>query len=140
MRSAVYAALAWGALATTGCEGVPRSVLEDAREVRLKREGIETFDSNGVAPLAGVSALRIIEVEPLDRRSLGSDTLSQGFRTFVMRCRACHEVPDPRALPAYQWPGVMSRMKRNIEKAGLIPIPSEEERAVLDFLQRHGGR
>ncbi len=139
MRSALYVALSWGALAAAGCDGVPRSVLEDAREVRLKREGIETFDSTGEAPLAGVSALRIIEIEPLDRRSLGSDTLSRGYRTFVMRCRACHEVPDPAALPAYQWPGVLSRMKRNVARAGLVPMSAEDERAVLDFLQRHGG-
>lgn len=122
-----------------GCDfnPVPEHVREPGRRHRLEAVGVETFDSSGVNQLAGVSALRRIDVEPLDRSALDGDTLSAEFTTFLARCGACHDVPDPGSKTAAQWRSTLARMTHNQRQAGLLPMSRQQEGAVLEYLRRH---
>jgi hypothetical protein len=122
-----------------GCEvsAIPEHVREPGRRHRLEALGVETFHETGESGLAGVSATGRIAVERLNRRSLNGDTLSAEFRTFLARCGACHDVPDPGSKTAGQWRSSLRRMTHNQEQAGLLPMSPQQEGAVLEYLQRH---
>ena len=129
--------IAGAAVLGSGCNVTPDYVLEDGRRRRLEAAGVETFDSAGDFKLAGMSAIRDIEVEPLDKSSLGGDTLSAAYRTFTARCGACHDVPNPRSKRAYAWRSDLRRMSHNQERAGLLPMTPEQRSIVLRYLERH---
>lgn len=116
---------------------LPDHVQEDARRRRLQELGVERGAAGGGAPAAGVSAIRRIEVERLDPRKLGADTASAAYHRFLHRCGACHEAPAPSQHTTLEWPRVLTRMHRNVEDAGLLPIAAEDRDVILDFLQRH---
>lgn len=119
------------------CGGIPDSILEQGRERRLKAAGVETFDSTGSHELAGMSATRIIEIEPIDVRSLGVDMEGEEYKAFHARCSACHAAPTPDDRPAFLWPGVLKRMSENQLEAGLMPMSATDKARVLEFLERH---
>jgi hypothetical protein len=123
-------------LGLVGCDATPANVKEQGRRHRLAELGIERFDSTGHA-LAGVSATREIVLPVLERGELGGDTLGWGYRTFSMRCRACHQLPSPGSKLAHLWEGVMTRMTKNASNAGLMPMSAEDHVEILGFLQRH---
>ena len=124
-------------LAATACDATPANVKEQGKRRRLAALGIETFDGSGTHRLAGVSATRIISVEPLDARALDGDTLGAGYRLLSMRCGACHQPPAPASKPAWLWEGTVARMRQNAREAGLMPMSAGDEAEVLRFLQRH---
>lgn len=119
------------------CGGIPENILEQGRERRLEAAGVESFDSTGSFDLAGMSATRRIEVEPLDLRKLDGDTVGPAYLAFHARCSACHAPPAPESKTASLWSGVMNRMSHNQEDAGLMPMSASDKALVLDFLQRH---
>ena len=125
------------ALAMASCGGIPESVLEQGRERRLEAVGVESFDTTDSFDLAGMSATRLIEVEPLDVRKLDGDTVGPAYLAFHTRCSACHAPPAPGSKTASLWSGVMNRMSDNQEDAGLMPMRPGEKALVLEFLQRH---
>lgn len=132
-----WALLLAAPLALGACgDSLPDHVREDARRRRLEELGVEA-DPTGTAPRAGMSAIREVDVEPLDRRRLGSDTLSAEFHLFLHRCGACHAPPDPAMHTAAEWRSTLTRMHRNIEDAGLLPIAGEDRERILAFLARH---
>lgn len=130
-------ALAAG-LAACG-DALPDHVKEDARRKQLRELGVEHVEPTGGPRRAGVSAIRRIDVEPLDPAVLGADTASVAYHRFLHRCGACHEAPAPSQHTASEWSAVFTRMHRNIEEAGLIPVSDPDRRTILDFLQRHAG-
>lgn len=126
------------ALSAAACDTVPDYLKEDIRERRLSEAGVEAFDTTGTYKLAGMSALREVDIEAVDLRDLGGDTLGPDFLAFHARCSACHVAPAPSSKPAHAWSSVMSRMVHNQEQAGLMPMRQEDEARVLRFLERHG--
>lgn len=130
-------ALLLALLAAASCSGGSDRVAERAARQRLADVGLERFDSAGSFRLAGVSAVRDVEIEPLDVRHLEGDTTSAGYHLLVSRCAACHAVPAPASKDAYLWSGVLSRMRHNAAEAGLLPNTREDEALLLQFLQRH---
>jgi mono/diheme cytochrome c family protein len=125
--------------AVVACDALPPAVKDQGRAHRLSDLGIERFGSTGAYRLAGVSATRTIEVQPLKRGELEGDTLGAGYHAFRMRCQACHELPSPSAHPASLWEGIVGRMRTNALNAGLMPMTQDEEAKVVSFLQKHAG-
>lgn len=105
----------------------------------MEKAGVESFDPEGGAPLAGVSALRKIELEPLDPRALEGDTTSPEFHRFVHRCSACHQPPAPRQHTRAEWERVVRRMTQHVDSAGLLPLSALDRQQILRFLSRHAG-
>jgi len=132
--------LLWGVvpiLFAAACDTSPAYLREEGRRRHLQSLGIEGFDSGGAYALAGVSTMRRIDIATLDPRKLGEDTLDGAYRVLLMRCGACHDVPAPDSKPAYLWESVVSRMKKNAQDAGLMPMDPGDEVAVLGFLREH---
>lgn len=130
--------LAWLLLLAAGlaaCDATPAPLRERARRQRLSAIGIERFDTTGSYKLAGMSTYRIIDLEPLDPRVLGVDTLDPDYDVYRMRCGACHRAPAPGSKPAFLWAPTMSRMRKNAADAGLMPMSDRDEAAVLRFLR-----
>ena len=121
---------------TAGCDAIPEHALEQGRRRRLEALGVETFDSTG-SKLAGMSATQRVEVERLNRRSLGGDTLSPEFKTFLARCGACHDVPHPGSKKAHERRWTLKNKSNHQEKAGLLPMSPQQKGAVLEYLERH---
>lgn len=136
LRRPITAAL-WVALSGTACDATPRHIVDEGRARALQERGVDRFDSARAYPLAGVSAVRQVNVEPLRPEALGGDTLGPAFHAFTSRCGACHEAPDPTSRTAAEWSTAVRRMHRNVSEAGLLPIAPEEGELILDFLQRH---
>ncbi len=124
-------------LVAAACDTSPGYLREEGRRRHLESLGIERFDSGGAYALAGVSTIRRIELDALDPRKLRGDTLDPAYGVLLMRCGACHDVPAPDSKPAYLWESVVSRMKKNAQDAGLMPMDSSDEAAVLRFLREH---
>lgn len=124
-------------VATAACDASPDYLKEQGRRRRLAAVGVERFDSAAAFRLAGMSTHREIEIDALNPRALGSDTLGAAYHVFHMRCGSCHDVPSPSSKPGYLWEAVMSRMKTNARDAGLMPISSDDEAVVLRFLREH---
>ncbi len=131
---------AWIAIAATilslACDALPDHVMENARKQRVRDLGVE-FDTDGNAPKAGISVFREITVEPLNPRTLGSDTASPAYHLLLRRCGACHLAPDPAQLEEDQWRAVVTRMEGLIEDAGILPLEPRDRNTILSFLQRH---
>ncbi|MBI4544093.1 MAG: hypothetical protein HY703_02730 [Gemmatimonadetes bacterium] len=89
------------------------------------------------APLAGVSARARVQVQPLNRRRLGPDTMSHGFHRYLQRCFGCHARPAPGLHTAAEWAGVLDRMDSNMAAAGLLRLSREDRMAILRFLGAH---
>lgn len=124
-------------LFAAACDTSPAYLREEGRRRHLESLGIERFDSGGAYSLAGVSTMRRIEIDALDPRKLHGDTLDAAYHMLLMRCGACHDVPAPDSKPADLWESVVGRMKKNAQDAGLMPMDSSDETAVLRFLREH---
>jgi len=124
-------------LVAAACGASPDYLREEGRRRHLESLGVDRFDSGGAYPLAGVSTTRRIEIAALDPGKLGDDTSDAAYDVLLMRCGACHDVPAPDSKPAYLWESVVSRMRKNAQDAGLMPMDSSDEAAVLRFLREH---
>ncbi len=105
-------------------QGRRRRLAEQGRRHRLAELGVQPFDSTGRYALEGVS-------------TLGRDTLDGAFKTFRARCQACHDLPAPGSKPAYLWDATLSRMRKDVAEAGLMPWSSMDEAAIRRFLEDH---
>ena len=63
---------------------------------------------------------------------------------YQRACNQCHELPDPAAHSADEWPAVVARMQSNMEwmnrVVGSNPDPREprfEPQRIIAFLQAH---
>ncbi len=105
----------------------------------LRMWAFEESDLRDEAPMAGVSMNRS-SVEPLDRDGMGELAETEAFRTFFHRCTSCHMTPDPGIHRPGQWRGVVTRMERWMEKAGVLPLPAGERDTIVRFLDRASER
>jgi cytochrome c5 len=62
-----------------------------------------------------------------------------GLALFRQTCSLCHALPDPKLHTADEWPGVVGRMRKNMEIMGKRVITDQERDEVLNYLERHGG-
>lgn len=54
---------------------------------------------------------------------------------FAARCGFCHEIPDPAAHAAAEWPMVIARMRSNMALMGVSPLSDAEAGRVIAFLE-----
>lgn len=58
-------------------------------------------------------------------------------RSFQAVCTQCHALPDSQQHTAAEWPGVVTRMQKNMASMAK-PIPDERTlRQILGFLRAH---
>jgi hypothetical protein len=127
------------AVLLAACDAVPDHLRQDIQERRLEEAGVADLDPSGTSSSAGISILRGLEVRPMDPRTVGADTTSQGFHRYVHRCGTCHAAPDPTLKTSSEWRLLFPRMEKHMREVGLIPLGPLDQRLILEFLQRHGG-
>jgi cytochrome c553 len=56
-------------------------------------------------------------------------------RTYLHYCSGCHGAPRPGQYTAREWPSIVARMQQRRISARLGPIPPQDLREILDYLQ-----
>lgn len=85
---------------------------------------------------AGISFTTRPSIRPLEPRRLGSLRLTEDYHVFIHRCSSCHDPPDPSMHTPDEWPWVVRRMARWMDKAGVMPMPPAESLAIMPFLDQ----
>ena len=63
----------------------------------------------------------------------------EGREDFRRACSRCHALPDPGQHTPEEWPEVVERMRRNMERMDVEGISDTETRRVVRYLQRAAG-
>ena len=58
-----------------------------------------------------------------------------GRGEFATACSRCHALPDPRMHGPQDWPAVVMRMERNLERMNVRPFSPNEIGLILQYLQ-----
>lgn len=59
-----------------------------------------------------------------------------GREAFAVTCSSCHELPDPRVHSPQDWPTVVQRMERNVERMKAPVELGPRAAEILLYLQR----
>jgi len=59
----------------------------------------------------------------------------RGKATFEATCGRCHTLPDPRSHSPADWPTVVMRMERNMERMKVSGISNETTQAIITYLE-----
>ena len=54
---------------------------------------------------------------------------------FQQVCSRCHALPDPKLHTAAEWPGVVERMRKNMEIMGKTTITDQQRDGLLEYLR-----
>lgn len=83
-----------------------------------------------------ITYLQKYALKPLTSKKLsGSNTAAgKSFRTI---CTQCHVLPDPGQHTTNEWPGVVTRMQKNMIAMGKAPLDKATAREITGFLQRY---
>lgn len=63
-----------------------------------------------------------------------------GKETFVAVCSRCHALADPRVHSAPDWPVVVMRMEKNMEKMRVSGVSRPQAEAIVAYLQGASAR
>lgn len=138
-RSVVILALAAATAGVSAC-GQDAWTRYEERAAAIKELSQVNAGVDSEAYLASVSATQLVHVAPLGSVELTDHADSVDYHRFMHRCGACHTAPDPSLHTATEWPDVIQRMKATMRKAGLLPMDTSDESAVLDFVLRRSKR
>lgn len=58
-------------------------------------------------------------------------------KAYLYYCGGCHGAPRPGTYTAAEWPAIVSRMQQRRLSARLGPVPPEQLRQILDYLQEN---
>ena len=58
-----------------------------------------------------------------------------GKATFEATCARCHVLPDPRRHSPPDWPNVVMRMERNMERFKLSGVSRQMAESIVSYLQ-----
>jgi cytochrome c5 len=58
-----------------------------------------------------------------------------GMDAFRTVCTRCHMLPDPRAHSSADWPTVVMRMERNMERMRVPGVTHDQTQAIIGYLQ-----
>ncbi len=58
-----------------------------------------------------------------------------GKDTFERVCSRCHQLPDPKTHAGADWPGVIMRMERNMERMKVPGVTNEESQTIIGYLR-----
>lgn len=76
------------------------------------------------------NALRPASVETLGPQD------TPGLALFQKTCSQCHALPDPGLHTAEEWPGVVKRMRKNMEVMGKSAITDQEGDEIPGYLRQ----
>ncbi|MEJ2215303.1 MAG: hypothetical protein P8099_01690 [Gemmatimonadota bacterium] len=111
------------------------AVRQAAVERSLLRQWVLTkTDVGRSAPEAGISFERR-DIRPLTIARQEELSGLPGFGQYQHRCEACHGPPDPTLHRPSEWPGVVDRMGRHMQAAGLFPLSAQQRVGIMEFLQ-----
>ncbi|MDP3775226.1 MAG: hypothetical protein Q8Q85_13265 [Gemmatimonadales bacterium] len=57
-----------------------------------------------------------------------------GREVFEERCSRCHTLPDPRSHSSADWPAVVMRMERNMERMRVSGVTPEQTQQIVLYL------
>jgi len=63
-----------------------------------------------------------------------------GKETFQATCSRCHVLPDPRRHSPVDWPNVVMRMERNMERFHLSGVSHQMAEQIVGYLQMASAR
>ena len=58
-----------------------------------------------------------------------------GRDVYRERCSRCHLLPDPRTHSSADWPTVLTRMERNMERMKVSGITPDQAQAIIGYLR-----
>jgi cytochrome c2 len=58
-----------------------------------------------------------------------------GRETFQTVCSRCHQLPDPRSHASADWPGVIMRMERNMERMKVPGVTHDQSQTIIGYLR-----
>ena len=67
------------------------------------------------------------------------DPESPGAQVLRTRCGGCHRVYAPQTMTLEMWKVQLAQMRVLFAKRGIPWLPSDDEQALLDYLQAHAG-
>lgn len=67
------------------------------------------------------------------------DPESRGAQVLAGRCGGCHRVYAPESMTFEMWKAQLGRMRGLYAQRGIPWLSSDDERALLDYLQAHAG-
>ena len=67
------------------------------------------------------------------------DPESRGAQVLAGRCGGCHRVYAPGSMTLEMWKVQLAQMRVLFAKRGIPWLPSDDEQALLDYLQAHAG-
>jgi hypothetical protein len=59
---------------------------------------------------------------------------------YVAHCGSCHRPFDPASMTAPMWQVQVAAMQAKIIQANQPPLTAEQQRAILDYLERNAGK
>ena len=74
---------------------------------------------------------------PTGVADLPPDVTSAGGQLLLARCSGCHAAPMPSVHDATSWPGVVYRMQVRMSSKGFPPMPGDEIKTLIAYLQTH---
>lgn len=63
-----------------------------------------------------------------------------GKEVFETTCGRCHTLPDPRTHSPADWPTVVTRMERNMERMKVSGVSPEQAQQIIHYLERASRR
>ena len=67
------------------------------------------------------------------------DPESRGAQVLAGRCGGCHRVYGPGSMTFEMWKAQLVNMRVLFAKRGIPWLSSDDEHALLDYLQAHAG-
>ena len=67
------------------------------------------------------------------------DPESRGAQVLAGRCGGCHRVYAPGSMTLEMWKVQLAQMRVLFAKRGIPWLSSDDEHALLDYLQAHAG-
>lgn len=88
----------------------------------------------GVLSLAALGLVGALGCEPAlpEPESAGATVMRQ-------RCRGCHRLSAPASMTIDMWRVQIDRMRDRFAQARMPWLTPDEERTLLDYLERHAG-
>ncbi len=75
-------------------------------------------------------------IRPADPHELGSPETPE-LTLFRQTCSRCQALPHSASHTADEWPLVVERMRKNMERMGRSGISDQERDTIVRYLQEH---
>jgi mono/diheme cytochrome c family protein len=80
---------------------------------------------------AAVTTLCLACRKPLPEQGTSVEQL------YAQRCGSCHRAYSPASMTAAMWEMQLDAMRVKMLQAGQAPLSADEQREILDYLQRN---